>query len=99
MLLVKCTEMLKWLPSQSGLLIQKLSKTNIISVCPITTKQGKTALNVLLDKRTSIQGAVLCAHCKAVDLSKRGYKVVERVSDDKLIEILDTVISMVMSSE
>jgi len=44
-----------------------ISKTNIITVCPITTRQGKTALNVMLDDRTTPQGVVLCAHNKAVD--------------------------------
>jgi len=29
-----------------------ISKTNIITICPITTRQSKTALNVMLDDRT-----------------------------------------------
>jgi len=75
-----------------------ISKTNIIYICPVTTKQGKTALNVLLDQRTNTQGAVLCAHCKAVDLKKRPYTVIEELPKDKLDEILDTLVSMIMPS-
>jgi mRNA interferase MazF len=52
-----------------------ISKTNITYVCPITSRQGKSAMNVLLDERTQTQGAVLCAHCRAFDLSKRSYAI------------------------
>jgi mRNA interferase MazF len=76
-----------------------ISKTNIISICPITSKQGKTALNVLLDERTKTQGAILCAHSKAVDLNKRSYKRIEELSRDKLDEVLDTMISIITPSE
>ena len=76
-----------------------ISKTNIVYICPITTKQGKTALNVLLDAETKTQGAVLCAHCKAVDLKKRRHTVIEELSKDKLDEILDTITSIITPSE
>jgi len=71
-----------------------LSKTNIITVCPITTKQGKSALNVMLDDRTATQGVVLCAHNKAVDIKKRPYVIVEQLPQDKLEEVVNTIISM-----
>ena len=76
-----------------------ISKTNIITVCPITTKQGKTALNVKLDDRTTTQGVVLCAHNKAVDIKKRPFVVVEQLPQDKLEEIVDTIISMIEPSD
>jgi len=72
-----------------------ISKTNIITICPITTKQGKTALNVLLDDRTATQGVVLCAHNKAVDIKKRHYAIVEQLPQDKLEEVVNTIISMI----
>ncbi|MCL2405182.1 MAG: type II toxin-antitoxin system PemK/MazF family toxin [Defluviitaleaceae bacterium] len=72
-----------------------ISKTNIITICPITTKQGKTALNVMLDDRTTTQGVVLCAHNKAVDMKKRPYVIVEQLPQDKLEEVVDTIISMI----
>ena len=71
-----------------------LSKTNIVTICPITTKQQKTALNVMLDGRTHTQGVVLCAHNKAVDINKRAYKIVEQLPEDKLTEVVNTLISM-----
>jgi len=72
-----------------------ISKTNIITICPITTRQGKTALNVMLDDRTITQGVVLCAHNKAVDIKKRPYVIVEQLPQDKLEEVIDTIISMI----
>jgi len=78
-----------------------ISKTNIISVCPITStnRQRRTALNVLLDERTTTQGAVMCAHTRAVDLNKRKYTVIEELPKDKLEEITDTIISIIEPSE
>ena len=76
-----------------------LTKTNIVSICPITTKQGKTALNVLLDNRTATQGAVLCAHSKAIDINKRPYTIIEELPKDKLDEVIDIVISIITPSE
>ena len=76
-----------------------IAKTNIISICPITTKQNKTALNVVLDSRTTTQGVVLCAHSKAVDITRRKYSVVEELPKDKLDEIINTVISIITPSE
>ena len=75
-----------------------ISKTNIITLCPITGGQGKSALNVILDERTEIQGAVLCAHSKAVDLSVRPYKVVGQMPKDKLNEVLEILISTIKPS-
>jgi len=72
-----------------------ISKTNIITVCPITTKQGKTALNVMLDDRSITHGAILCAHNKAVDINKRPYIIVEQLPHDKLEEVVNTVVSMI----
>lgn len=72
-----------------------ISKTNIISICPITnTKQRKSALNVILDENTQIQGTILCAHIRSVDIQKRGYKVIEQVSEKKLDEVLEILIAM-----
>jgi len=76
-----------------------ISKTNIIAICPITTKQGKTALNVLLDDRTKTQGAILCAHCRSVDINKRPHTIIEQLPMDKLDEVIDTVIGTIERSE
>ena len=76
-----------------------ISKTNIITVCPITKGQGKTALNVLLDGRTKTQGAILCAHNRSIDIKKRTYVLIEQLPADKLDEVLNVVISTISKSE
>jgi mRNA interferase MazF len=76
-----------------------ISKTNIVYICPVTSKQGKTALNVTLDESTKTSGAVLCAQCKAVDLKRRRFRVIEELPKNKLVEILDVVISTITPSE
>jgi len=76
-----------------------ISKTNITYVCPITSKQGRSAMNVLLDEHTNTQGAVLCAHCRAFDLKKREYAVIEEIPQNKLEEILNTVTAIITPSE
>jgi mRNA interferase MazF len=73
-----------------------ISKTNIISICPITNaKQRKSALNVALDGNTQTQGSVLCAHIRSVDIQKRDYKIIEQVPEEKLDEILEILIAMI----
>jgi len=72
-----------------------ISKTNIVLICPITSKQVKTAMNVLLDERTTTQGVVLCAHCKSIDIKKRNYSIVEQLPKDKTEEIIEIVIALI----
>ena len=76
-----------------------ISKTNIISICPIIKGQGKTALNVLLDGGTRTQGTVLCAHVRSIDIKKRPYVLVEQLPADKLDEVINIVISTILKSE
>jgi len=76
-----------------------ISKTNIISICPITNAQGKTALNVLLDDRTKTQGAVLCAHIRSIDIKKRPFTIIEQLPADKFDEVMNIVISTISKSE
>jgi len=76
-----------------------ISKINIISICPITQGQGKTALNVLLDDGTKTQGAILCAHIRSINIKKRPYVFIEQLPADKLDEVLNIVISTILKSE
>ena len=76
-----------------------ISKTNIISICPITKAQGKTALNVLLDGETKTQGAILCAHVRSIDIKKRPHVVIEQLPAEKLDEVINIVISTISKSE
>jgi mRNA interferase MazF len=75
-----------------------LEKTNIVFVAPITSKQGNSALNVALGDNSKTNGAVLCAHTRALDLSKRPYDFIEKLPTEKLKEILDVIISLVEPS-
>jgi mRNA-degrading endonuclease toxin of MazEF toxin-antitoxin module len=72
---------------------------NIVFVAPVTSKQGNSALNVALDETSKTKGAVLCAHTRALDLSKRPYDFIEKLSTAKLKEVLDVIISLVEPSE
>ena len=71
-----------------------ISKTNIISICPITTSNKKSSLNVELDESTQTKGSILCAHIKSVDLSIRKYKVIEQVSANKMNDVLKIIFAM-----
>ena len=78
-----------------------ISKTNIICICPMTTKfSKKTALNVVVAADGNFGGGtVLCAHVRSVDINKRSYKLIGKLSAAKLNEVLDTIISTLETSE
>lgn len=76
-----------------------LQNTNIVFVAPVTSKQGDSALNVALDDKSKTKGAILCAHTRALDLSKRPYDFIEKLPKEKLKEVLDVIISLVEPSE
>ena len=69
------------------------AKTNMTIVCPITNTNRPFPLHVALDDRTKSTGVVLCEHLKAVDLGSRQYVFVEKMPDDLLDEIVETVFS------
>ncbi|HCX62047.1 type II toxin-antitoxin system PemK/MazF family toxin [Sedimentibacter sp.] len=71
------------------------SKVNMTIVCPITNTQRPFPLHIPLDDRTKTTGVVLCEHIKALDLNSRTYKIIERVPDDILEEIIATVFSQI----
>lgn len=69
------------------------SKVNLTIVCPITNTTRPYPLHIPLDNRTITTGVVLCEHIKALDLTSRSYKVIERIPEDLLEEIISTVFS------
>lgn len=69
------------------------SKTNLTIVCPITNTDNKFPLHVPLDNKTKTTGVILCEHIKAVDLSKRKYKTIEKLPNDLLQKVIDIVFS------
>ncbi|MDD4698930.1 MAG: type II toxin-antitoxin system PemK/MazF family toxin [Oscillospiraceae bacterium] len=68
-------------------------KTNLVIVCPITNTNRPFPLHVPLDSRTITSGVVLCEHVKSLDIINRDFKFVEKIPDDLLKEILETIFS------
>jgi len=69
------------------------AKTNFTIVCPITNTNKPFPLHVVLDNRTITTGVVLCEQIKALDLTARDYKLIEKMPDDLLDEIMAIVFS------
>ena len=67
------------------------SKTKLAIVCPITNTNNRFPLHVPLDDRTKTTGVVLCEHVRALDISERGYKVIEEIPEDILSRITEIV--------
>ena len=76
-----------------------IQNTNIVFVAPITSKQGNTAFNVALDEKSKTVGAVMCAHMRALDISKRHYDYIESLPSEKLKEVLAVVFSLAEPSD
>lgn len=70
-------------------------KTNLTIVCPITNTKRPFPLHVELDDRTETTGVILCEQIKALDLSARMHRVVERLPDDLLDEVIEIVFSQI----
>lgn len=70
-------------------------KTNLTIVCPITNTQRSFPLHVALDNRTETTGTILCEQIKALDLSARQHRVVEKLPDDLLNEVIAIVFSQI----
>lgn len=68
-------------------------KTGLTIVCRVTNTKRPFPLHVELDNRTETTGVILCEHIKALDLSARPHRVVERLPDDLLGEVLAVVFS------
>ena len=70
-----------------------LTKTNMVYIAPITNTKRPFPLHVALDDRTVTTGEVLCEQVKAVDLSIREYKVIEKLPSEILERVLTCIIS------
>ena len=71
------------------------AKVNLTIVCPITNTKRVFPLHIPLDNRTITTGFVLCEHIKALDLNAREHKVIERIPDDLLEEVIAAVFSQI----
>ena len=70
-------------------------KTNMTIVCPITNTNNAFPLHVPLDNRTKTRGVILCEHVKALDIEARQYRIVEKIPDDILQNVVDIVYAMI----
>lgn len=68
-------------------------KTNFVIVCPITNTDNAFPLHIKLDDRTETSGFILCEHIKALDISCRKHKFVEKLPDDILNFVVDVIFS------
>lgn len=71
------------------------SKTNLSIVCPISNTNNKFPLHIPLDDRTKTTGYILCQHVKSLDLSQRDFKIIEKLPNDILENVIDIVFSQV----
>lgn len=69
------------------------ARTNLSIVCPITNTKRPFPLHVPLDGRTETTGVILCEQIKALDLRARTFRVVERLPDDLLDEVIAIIFS------
>lgn len=58
-------------------------------IVPITSKQKTYPLEVLLDERTVTKGCILCFQMRALDLSAREARYIERLPQDLIDECVD----------
>jgi len=67
--------------------------TNLAILCPITNTDRPFPLHISLDNRTKTTGIVMCEQIKTVDINTRKYRKIEKIPEDLLFEIIDTVFS------
>ena len=60
-------------------------------VCPITNTDRNIALHIKLDDRTKTTGVVMTDQVKALDLTVRNPKFVEKMPYDLLYEVCDII--------
>lgn len=53
-------------------------RTGLVLACPITNNTKSFPLHIELPSNMETSGAVLCEHVRALDINKRGYKVIEK---------------------
>ena len=66
-------------------------KAKLSIVCPITNTNNYFPLHISLDNRTKTTGVILCEHIRALDLNSMKYEEVEKLPDDILRQVIDTV--------
>jgi len=64
-------------------------------VCPITNTDRNIPIQIRLDDRTKTTGVIMCEQVKALDLSKRNAKFLEKVPPDIIGDVVDVVYSFI----
>ena len=59
-------------------------QSGFVLACPITSTVKAMNIRVQLDKRTKIQGDILCEQVRIIDLKERPYRIVESAPQDIL---------------
>jgi mRNA interferase MazF len=60
-------------------------------VCPITNTDKNHPFHVRLNHTTSTQGVILCDQVRTVDIYARNFEMIESLSDEILIEVIDII--------
>jgi mRNA interferase MazF len=70
-------------------------RTQQIVVCPITSKAKALPMRIVLDSGTQTQGYVICDQIRTIDVIARKPQFSERMPDDILTQIRQTVIAII----
>lgn len=69
------------------------NESGLAIVCPVVQKAGRDALHVVVETER-VAGIALCEQLKAMDLQKRYYRTIGRISFSGIQEITDLVQSI-----
>jgi mRNA interferase MazF len=70
--------------------------TKQIVVCPITSKAKPLPMRIQLDEKTKTQGYIMCDQIRTFDIYARKPKFIEKISDDILEQVKQTVSAIVL---
>jgi mRNA interferase MazF len=70
------------------------AKTGYVVVCPITNTSRPYPTRISLDERTKTTGFVICEQVRTIDANARNPRLVEKLPNDLLQQVLDLVMSI-----
>ncbi|MCL2086435.1 MAG: type II toxin-antitoxin system PemK/MazF family toxin [Oscillospiraceae bacterium] len=70
--------------------------TNQILVCPITSRAKPLPMRIKLDSRTKTQGFIMCDQIRTFDIDARKPKFAEKLPEDTLEKIKQTVSAIII---
>jgi mRNA interferase MazF len=60
-------------------------------VCLITNTDKNHPFHVRLNQKSLVKGVILCDQARTLDIYARNYKMIERLADSLLLEVLDII--------